>query len=70
MGHLSLVTVELVKENMVGLGKIPFLKRNTDSILGCGFLGEDLGYCVCGIITGVRLFIFLREYNKQTFFLP
>lgn len=70
MGHLSLVTVELVKENMVGLGKIPFLRRNTDSISGCGFLGEDLGYCVCGIITGVRLFIFLREYNKQTVFLP
>lgn len=66
MGKLSLVTVALVKENMVGLGKIPFLKRNTDSISGCGFLGDGRDYCVCGIIPGLSLFIFLWEYNKQS----
>lgn len=58
MGKLSLVTVDLVKENMVGLGKIPFLKRKMDSISDCGFLGDGRDYCVCGIIPGLSLFIF------------
>ena len=38
---------------------IPFLERNADSISGCGFLGDDLDYCVCGIITGVSFFLFM-----------
>lgn len=49
MGNLSLVNAkECVKENMVGLGNIPFSKITTDSFIsGCGFLGEGLDYCVC-----------------------
>lgn len=64
MGKLSLVTAELVKENMVGLGKIPFLKRNTDSISGCGFLGDGRDYCVCGILPGISLFFYGSAINR------
>lgn len=49
-GDLSLVG--LLKENVVGLGKFSFLKRNMNSTSGCGFLGDDLDYCVCGIVSG------------------
>ena len=55
VGNMSLVTIGLLKENMVGLGKFSFLKRNMNSISGCGLLGDGLDYCVCGIITGVSL---------------
>lgn len=58
LGNPSLIAVEFTKENIAGLGKIPFLNRNTDFISGYGFLGDGLDGCVCGIITRVSLLLF------------
>lgn len=49
------------KENMVS---VSLLQRNTDSISGCGFLGDGRDYCVCDIITGVSLFFYGSTINR------
>lgn len=67
VGNLSSVTVELVKENIVGLGKIPSLNRNTDFSSGYGFLGDGLDCCVCGVISGVSLFFFYGSTINRAF---
>lgn len=33
-------------------------------ISDCGFLGDDLDSCVCGIITGVNLFFYGSTINR------
>lgn len=48
--------VGLLKENMISFEIFSFLKRNINSTPGCGFLGDGVGCCVCGIVTGVSLF--------------
>lgn len=69
MGYLFFVVVEFVKENMVGFGKIVFLKRNMVFVLSCGFLGDGSYYCACGIIIGIRLFFYGSIINRIFFVL-
>lgn len=61
--------VGLLKENIVGLETFSFLKRNINSTPGCGFLGDGLGCCVCGIVTGVSLFFLMGVQYIEHFLL-